>query len=140
MTVDFRMPAQMALKLPMERSITQASRAGTPPACRLENRMKIGQAGESPVGSSAPGEPKVTSAKAGTQATGAASNSSTKVKLSDAVSGLLAGKELTSDVFDAAKVEHLANAIAQGKFVVNPAVVADKLIANARELLDKKTH
>jgi negative regulator of flagellin synthesis FlgM len=108
--------------------------------------MKIGQAGESPVGSSAPGEPKVTSAtatkaaKASTADIQPTSNSSTKVNLSDAVSGLLAGKELTSDVFDAAKVEHLANAIANGKFVVNPAVVADKLIANARELLDKKTH
>ena len=69
-----------------------------------------------------------------------AANPAAKVQLSDAVSGLLAGNEITSEVFDAAKVDRLATAIAQGKFVVNPAAVADRLIANARELLDKKTH
>lgn len=105
--------------------------------------MKIGHPGEPLVGTPAASDPKAASAKANGKAgaTGsAASSASAKVNLSDAVSGLLAGKELTGDVFDAAKVDRLATAIAQGKFVVNPGIVADKLIANALELLDKKSH
>jgi negative regulator of flagellin synthesis FlgM len=105
--------------------------------------MKIGQPAEQPVATPAASEAKAPSAKANGKAgatDGAASNASAKVKLSDAVSGLLAGKEVTADVFDAAKVDRLATAIAQGKFVVNPAAVADKLIANALELLDKRSH
>lgn len=105
--------------------------------------MKIGQPREPLVGTLAASDPKATSAKANGKAGAAgsaASSASAKVKLSDAVSGLLAGKELTADVFDAAKVDRLATAIAQGKFVVNPGTVADKLIANALELLDKKSH
>ncbi len=105
--------------------------------------MKIGQPREPLAGTTVAGEAKATPLKGQAKAdgsVGATGSSSAKVKLSDAVSGLLAGKELNGDVFDAAKVDRLATAIAQGKFVVNPAVVADKLIANALELLDKKTH
>jgi negative regulator of flagellin synthesis FlgM len=42
--------------------------------------------------------------------------------------------------FDAAKVERIALAIAEGKFQVNAEVIADKLIANAQELLGKSSH
>jgi negative regulator of flagellin synthesis FlgM len=106
--------------------------------------MKIGQPADKAVGTPAASEPKTkanakTDGAAGAAAT-PASSASAKVKLSDAVSGLLAGKELTSEVFDAAKVDRLATAIAQGSFVVDPAAVADKLIANALELLGKKSH
>ena len=100
--------------------------------------MKIGQAGEQAVGTPVATEAK-TRAKSDTTA-GAAdttrSAASAKVQLSDAASGLLAVGP-TLEVFDAAKVERLAEAIAQGKFVVNPAAVADKLIASAHELLGK---
>jgi negative regulator of flagellin synthesis FlgM len=103
--------------------------------------MKIGQPREPLAGTAAAGETKATPLKGNARADASASTSSSaKVNLSDAVSGLLAGKEVDGDVFDAAKVNRLATAIAQGKFVVNPALVADKLIANALELLDKKTH
>jgi negative regulator of flagellin synthesis FlgM len=103
-------------------------------------RMKIGQPAEQPVVTPAAGDAKSPSAKAKAGAADAAAGSaSAKVKLSDAVSGLLAGRQVNGDVFDAAKVDRLATAIAQGKFVVNPAAVADKLIANALELLDKRT-
>ena len=40
--------------------------------------------------------------------------------------------------FDAAKVERIAQAIRDGKFEVNPEVIADKLIVNAQELLGRK--
>lgn len=39
--------------------------------------------------------------------------------------------------FDAAKVERITRAIAEGKFQVNAEVIADKLIANAQELLSR---
>lgn len=37
--------------------------------------------------------------------------------------------------FDAAKVERISRAIAEGTFKPNPEAIADKLIANAQELL-----
>jgi negative regulator of flagellin synthesis FlgM len=46
----------------------------------------------------------------------------------------------TSADFDATKVERIAQAIAEGKFRVNPEVIADKLIASTQELLGKKAH
>lgn len=38
---------------------------------------------------------------------------------------------------DAAKVDRIAQSIAEGRFKVNAEVIADKLIANAQELLGK---
>ena len=106
--------------------------------------MKIGHPADRSTGTAVAAEPKAATgntAKAKTGPTGTApTDTSAKVRLSDAVSGLLAGKEPAGEVFDAAKVERLATAIAQGKFVVSPSAVADKLIANAQELLSKKSH
>jgi negative regulator of flagellin synthesis FlgM len=51
---------------------------------------------------------------------------------------LSSGDLLTSSnegVFDAEKVNRIANAIRDGKFEINPEAIADKLISNARELL-----
>ena len=39
--------------------------------------------------------------------------------------------------FDAAKVERIAQAIREGRFTVNAGSIADQLIANAQELLDR---
>lgn len=39
--------------------------------------------------------------------------------------------------FDAAKVERIAQSIAEGRFRVNAEAIADKLIANAQEILGK---
>ena len=106
--------------------------------------MKIGQPADRSTGTAAAAEAKgatgsAAKAKAGPTGT-APTDASAKVRLSDAVSGMLAGKDPAGEVFDAAKVERLASAIAQGKFVVSPAAVADKLIANAKELLNKHSH
>ena len=43
----------------------------------------------------------------------------------------------TSGEFDADKVARMSQAIASGTFKVNPGAIADKLIANAQELLSK---
>lgn len=40
--------------------------------------------------------------------------------------------------FDGAKVERIALAIRDGQYQVNPQAIADKLIANASELLGRK--
>ena len=102
--------------------------------------MKIGQPAEKPVRTSANAERKTSGQTSAAAPGAAAADPSAKVLLSDAVSTLLAGNEPVTGEFDLAKVERIAQAIAQGKFVVNHAAVADKLIANAQELLGKTSH
>lgn len=42
--------------------------------------------------------------------------------------------------FDAAKVQRISQAISEGKFTVNARAIADKLVANAQELLDARAN
>ena len=58
---------------------------------------------------------------------------SAKVELSSTAAALLSG----TTPFDAEKVARISQAIADGSFRINPEVIADKLIGNARELLSK---
>jgi len=74
-----------------------------------------------------------TAAKAPT--TGKGSDASAKVELSATASQLTQGP--TDPTFDSAKVERIAQAIRDGKFQVNHEAIADKLIANAQELLGR---
>ncbi|TDM08699.1 MAG: flagellar biosynthesis anti-sigma factor FlgM [Ideonella sp. MAG2] len=60
---------------------------------------------------------------------------SAKVEISSAASLLSQASDDPS--FDAAKVERIAQAIKDGKFEINADKIADKLIANARELLER---
>ena len=62
-------------------------------------------------------------------------SSSAKVELSTAATMQLDPNGEGS--FDAAKVERIAQAIRDGSFTVNAGAIADKLIANAQELLDR---
>lgn len=57
---------------------------------------------------------------------------SAKVTLSSTATGLAAAQD--GDM-DADKVNSVRQAIADGSYQVNPGVIADKLISNARELL-----
>jgi negative regulator of flagellin synthesis FlgM len=68
-----------------------------------------------------------------TAASSAGVEASAKVALSPTVSQLAAGS--SEGVFDAEKVHRISEAIRDGKFVVNADAIADKLIANAQELL-----
>lgn len=80
--------------------------------------------------------PAVSERKSGAAATPAAATGvepSAKVALSPTVSQLAAGS--TEGVFDTAKVQRISDAIRNGQFKVNPEAIADKLIANAQELL-----
>jgi len=58
---------------------------------------------------------------------------SAQVALSSTVTQLSA--EGSEGVFDAEKVKRISEAIRDGKFQVNAEAIADKLIANAQELL-----
>lgn len=42
--------------------------------------------------------------------------------------------------FDAAKVQRISQAISEGKFTVNAGAIADKLVANAQELLGARAN
>lgn len=42
--------------------------------------------------------------------------------------------------FDAAKVQRISQAISEGKFTVNANAIADKLVANAQELLNARAN
>jgi len=52
-------------------------------------------------------------------------------------SAALKSEGMSEPTFDAAKVERIATAIREGKFQVHADVIADKLIANAHELLGR---
>jgi len=62
---------------------------------------------------------------------------SAKVELSAAAS--LLARAYADGTFDAKKVERLAEAIRDGSFQVDANAIADKLLANAQELLGRKT-
>jgi negative regulator of flagellin synthesis FlgM len=104
----------------------------------LESIMKIGNPAEHSVGlAQATGQAATTdgSKAAGATAAGAAPDASAKVELSSAAATLLSGG--STPEFDADKVARISSAIADGSFKVNADVIADKLIANASELLGK---
>lgn len=61
-----------------------------------------------------------------------AEETSAKVAISAQASALAAGDEGS---FDAGKVERVSQSLRDGSFKVNPEAIADKLIANAQELL-----
>lgn len=61
---------------------------------------------------------------------------STKVELSSGASSLSSASN-DEGVYDAEKVARVQEAIANGTYVISPEGIASKLIANARELLDR---
>lgn len=95
--------------------------------------MKIGSLDKQAV--AAPAVANERKSNGSTSATaGAAAEPSAKVELSSAANVLSTGGD---GDFDAQKVERVAQAIRDGKFEVNAEVIADKLIANAQELLGR---
>jgi negative regulator of flagellin synthesis FlgM len=100
--------------------------------------MKIGHPADKPA--AAAGAPAAAdAAKAGqaqaSAATAGAADPSATVALSSTAATLLSGG--ASGEFDAEKVARMSEAIASGSFKVNAEAIADKLIANAQELLVK---
>lgn len=100
--------------------------------------MKIGNPSDKPVNGA--GSAK-TEAPAGTKTTGKTASldggvsESSKVTLSNTAANLLSGADPT---FDANKVSKVKASIDDGSYKVNPEAIADKLIANSRELLERQ--
>ena len=65
-----------------------------------------------------------------------APEASAKIELSSTATALLAGVPEDGS-FDVQKVGRITQAISDGKFTVNAEVIADKLIANAQEVLGR---
>ena len=104
--------------------------------------MKIGNPADKPVAPPVTGShaaaadaAKGSNGAAAPAAAAVATDASAKVELSSTASTLLSGG--TSGEFDAHKVAKVGESIANGTFKVNPEAIADKLIANAQELLSK---
>jgi negative regulator of flagellin synthesis FlgM len=106
----------------------------------LENTMKIGSPADKPpvapaaTGRAAPAEATKTSTTPG------ATEAGTTVDISNTAATLMSGVNGSASDFDAEKVARISQAIADGTFKVNPDAIADKLIANAQELLGKASH
>ena len=100
--------------------------------------MKIGNpaAGiqeQAPTTAAAPGRLAPDEAAKAAPASGAGTGA--KVELSTAAASLLTGAKGAPAEFDAEKVTRISQAIADGTFRVNAGAIADKLIANAQEVL-----
>ncbi|MGL6112041.1 MAG: flagellar biosynthesis anti-sigma factor FlgM [Rubrivivax sp.] len=74
----------------------------------------------------------------GSPAPATAGEPSARVELSSQAA--LSGNDASRADFDVEKVERIAQAIRDGKFQVDAEAIADKLIANAQELLPKPAH
>ncbi len=100
--------------------------------------MKIGnpldKPGLGPVSNNRGDAAKAATETASTKASGSATGNSSTVALSSAATSLMGG---SSADFDASKVDRISTAISQGQYTVNPEAIADKLIANAQELLSR---
>ena len=101
--------------------------------------MKIGQTDNTAVATAVnerkPGTPAANAAAASNASASASASASTKVALSSTAEQLAA--KGGNGVFDADKVARISQAIRDGSFSVNADAIADKLIANAQELLGK---
>ena len=80
---------------------------------------------------------KLTNASLIKESRGTATRASTKdsedVRLSSVASQLAASE--SEAPFDAGRVAEIKQAIAEGRFSINPGAIADRLIASAKELL-----
>ncbi len=93
-----------------------------------------------PVANAATG-PGVTPANARSSTEAAAATSTeagVQVALSSTAASLLSASTSAAE-FDSAKVDRISQAIENGEFKIDAGAIADKLIANAAELLKKST-
>jgi negative regulator of flagellin synthesis FlgM len=99
--------------------------------------MKIGHNKPAPAPKAAAAAPANDAAKAQVaSAIPAGADASAKIALSSEAASLISGGSSTE--FDSEKVARIAKAIEDGTFKIDAGVIADKLIANAQELLGKK--
>lgn len=103
--------------------------------------MKIGQPSDLPTSVTPPASAATSAAaKAGqgaaaTAANNASSTAGVAVTISARVQTLQQADRAETAEVDMDKVNAVRSAIEQGTYVVNPEVIADKLLANAKEML-----
>ncbi len=98
--------------------------------------MKIGHL-DNQSATQAPGERRSGTASPASASGTKSAEPSAQVELSTTAAQLAARG--TDGVFDTQKVQRISDAIRDGKFQVDPGAIADKLIANAQELLGNVT-
>lgn len=103
--------------------------------------MKIGNPGDTSAAAALAQTRAATPDAAGKAATATSTGeveAGTQVALSSTAATLRSGSaDAAAGDFDAAKVNRISQAIADSSFKINPEAIADKLIANAQELLSK---
>jgi negative regulator of flagellin synthesis FlgM len=108
--------------------------------------MKIGN---SPEGSASPPKaeraasrkPEATATTETVQQTAKAATPEASAQVAISNTAQLAASSGPDDgSFDAAKVQRISQAISEGKFTVNASAIADKLVANAQELLSARAN
>ena len=97
--------------------------------------MKVGHLNTAAGSTAVTGDRKTASAPAKAKGATSGAEASAKVELSSTAS--LLTTQPGDPSFDAAKVDRIAQAIKDGNFKVNHEAIADKLIANAQELLGR---
>ena len=102
--------------------------------------MKIGNPADKPVPVAPSRSSGSEASKSASTAPAASSDEQTTVALSSAAAQLLAGEDAVSSDFDTAKVSRIAQAISHGNYKINAEVIADKLLANAKEVLGELQH
>jgi negative regulator of flagellin synthesis FlgM len=98
--------------------------------------MKIGNPADKPVVTPASTPSTSTSSAASSAAPRQPVEASAQVALSSTATSLLSAGDAE---FNAGKVERVSQSIERGEFAANAEVIADKLIANAAELLSGST-
>lgn len=105
--------------------------------------MKIGQPSDNtiPAGTKAPSAPPKGGQNAGAASSAAAAKGAPDAGVAVTVSSLArslgASNRAESADVDMKKVTAVRTAIAQGTFTVNAEAIADKLLSNAQEMLDR---
>ncbi len=99
--------------------------------------MKIGNSVESAAVSAPSSRTESAEADKSAKGVGGSLAASTQVELSNTAAALRAGATQASADLDVEKVSRISQSIESGNYSVNAEVIADKLIANAQELLSK---
>jgi len=101
--------------------------------------MKIGLNSELPasVSQTTPANVQKTAQGAAETAKSAGTSAGVSVSVSTLARSLDKPEVTTSGVFDTAKVNAVKTAIQNGTYKVNPEAIADKLLSNAQEMLDR---
>ncbi|MBV1776055.1 flagellar biosynthesis anti-sigma factor FlgM [Burkholderiaceae bacterium DAT-1] len=105
--------------------------------------MKIDNSGKSLVNGQSVGTSRRVSvgnqsSASSSAATGSSSVSANDIQIFSAKLKMLETSMTSQPAFDAARVEEIRDAIANGKFKVRPDAIADKLVENVKQLLSKQ--